>query len=1063
MGDSLPAGAPLRKSAYSQRPTPTPTFLVVLVTAGLGIAFLAGAVTSFTAPSQPTNFHSAQEPTLSSDGGLRGAGDTVPAASGVGSVIDTLDLASNRLLPGNQQPAVQASPQMVLFAPSTGDFYVRGDDGSTISVIDPSSNTVVTSITVGIGGSAYVPNVATMADDPATGYLYEVNPQLLTVGVIQESTNLLTDTIHLGASPGGIIFDPDSGNFYTSNWESDNVSVISAATNLVVKSIPVGGEPGALLYDPNDGEVYVSNFNTGNVSIIDTATEAVVANPATGTVGAEPQALALDTKDDLVSVVNALTSNLTVINGTTNAVTASVGLGLTTIPMSATYVASTDTLLVANGASDNVTVIQEPANTLIASIPIGHGAEGAAFDSVNGYVYTANYGSNNISVLDPANNSLVRGITTGNFPEDLGVDTVNGDVYVANLGTYDTDANLTVISGSTSVPVASILLQALPTSLTAAPNGDLYAIDYGGAQADIISLSTNLVAGTASADAIHPTDSAYDTATGDLFIVSEPTGTVNMVTAAGSEVKVLGLGFGADGAAFDPTNGFVYISNYYSGNITVLYGTNGTVDKIIEIQDYDSLGAEIYDPADQSVYVADYSNHNVTVVKGTVTTASIQVGSYPSSFAYDPANDTIFVANYGSGNVSVINASTNQLVGSFESYFPDYLAYDSASNALYMASEENGELDAYNATTYTSVGPPLDIASSVEAGGVAYSPISGDVYVANEYEGSISIISTSNVTNYSVSFIENGLVAGTTWSVTLGGVANQSATPDVDFVELNGTYAFSVGTVAGYSVNVSSGHVTVNGSSVAVDLGFTAISTSDDFPVTFNETGLPSGTQWGVSLTPTVPGGTSSGAAPTPNVMQVPNGTYTFSITPVSGYSAAPSTGSLTVAGLPVYQTVVFTAGSTSLSAALAISPATITVGDETNFTTTAAGGTSPYSYVYSGLPKGCATADLAVLACSPTVTGTFVVTVNVTDHVGATVSAHATLVVNAAPNGPSTSTTGPSTLEWGLLVAIILIALLLALFFFLARRRKKQEPAPVPSSSGPGAPPPPAPPAGAS
>jgi YVTN family beta-propeller protein len=1060
MGDPHPPSAPVQRGLYSRRLLPTPTLLVVLVAVVLIFAFLAVAVTGFTAPSQRIGTQPTGYAALSTGPGFGGARHAAPAASGVGTVIDTLDLATNRLLPGNQQPAVQSSPQMVLFAPSTGNFYVRGSDGATISVIDPASNTDLTSLTVGTAGSPYVPNVATMADDPTTGDLYEVNPSLLTVGVIQESTNVLIDTIHPGAGAAGIVFDPTTGNFYTSNWANDNVSVISAATNQVVKSIPVGGEPGAILYDPNDAEVYVSNFNTGNVSIIDTSSEAVVANPQTGTVGGEPVALALNTKNDLVTVVNSATSNITVINGTTNAVAASVGLGSLAIPTSATYVPSTDTLLVAEGASDNVSVIQQPANTFVASIPIGHGAEGAAYDSVSGYVYTANFGSNNVSIVDPTTNTLVRGITTGNFPEDLGVDTVNGAVYVANLGTYDTDANLTVISGSTSVPIASLPLEALPTNLNAASNGDLYAIDYGGADADIVSLTSNLVTGTASANATHPTNSAFDSATGDLFIVSEPTGTVNVVTASGSEVKVLGLGFGAFAAAFDPSNGFVYVSNYYSGNVTILYGANETVDKVIEVQVDASLGAEIYDPSDESVYVADYSSHNVTVFKGTATTASIQVGSDPSSFAYDPTNDTIFVANYGSGNVSVINASTNLWVGSFESYFPDYLAFDSAANSLYMASEENGDLDAYNATTYASLGTPIDIASSVQAGGVAYSSISGYVYVANEDESSISIISASIVANYSVSFVEAGLVTGTTWSVTLGGVTNPSTTSEVGFVEINGTYGFSVGAVAGYSVNVSSGHVMVAGLPVTVDLGFTAISTSSDFSMTFNETGLPTGTQWGVSLTPTVAGGSSSTAAPAPNVMQVPNATYTFTVTPVTGYAAVPNTGSITVAGLPTYRNIVFTA--VSLSATLTVSPSTITVGGETNFTTTAVGGIVPYSYVYSGLPEGCATADLAVLRCLPTVTGTFAVTVNVTDSVGGMVSAHATLVVNAATSHTTPGSTGLSSLEWGLIVVIILIVLFLALFFFIAKRRKKQESSQVQSPSGPSAPPPPTPPAGA-
>jgi len=102
------------------------------------------------------------------------------------------------------------------------------------------------------------------------------------------------------------------------------------------------------------------------------------------------------------------------------------------------------------------------------------------------------------------------------------------------------------------------------------------------------------------------------------------------------------------------------------------------------------------------------------------------------------------------------------------------------------------------------------------------------------------------------------------------------------------------------------------------------------------------------------------------------------------------------------------------------------------------------------------------VLFCSPTVTGTFTVTVNVTDNNGATVSAHATLVVNAAPNGPTTGSSGPSTLEWSIVGAIIGIVLLLLLFFFIASRRKKQEASSIQSPPAPGTPPPPTPPAGA-
>lgn len=52
-------------------------------------------------------------------------------------------------------------------------------------------------------------------------------------------------------------------------------------------------------------------------------------------------------------------------------------------------------------------------------------------------------------------------------------------------------------------------------------------------------------------------------------------------------------------------------------------------------------------------------------------------------------------------------------------------------------------------------------------------------------------------------------------------------------------------------------------------------------------------------------------------------------------------------------------------------------------FTSAASGGTKPYHYTYSGLPGGCTSQDTPVLNCTPMATGTFTVSVNVTDSGG--------------------------------------------------------------------------------
>jgi YVTN family beta-propeller protein len=947
---------------------------------------------------------------------------------------------------------------MVLFDPTNGYLYVRGSDGGAISVVDASTDSVLTQISVGLGGSAYIPNVATMALDLATGDLYETNPSLGTVGYIQTSTSTLAGSVAVGGSPGGIVYDPANGNLYTSNWFNGTVTGISGATHQVVATLGVGGEPGAILFDPIDTEVFVSNFRTGNVSVLNTTREAVVANPTTGTTGGEPVALTLNTKDDLVNVVNSLTGNITVINGTTNLVTASIPVG--SVPTSASYSAPTDTLLVANGGSNNVTVLQQPGNTAIASIAIGHGAQGAAEDPVNGYVYIADYGADSISVIDPSSDSVVGTVTTGNFPEDLAVDTASGNVFVANLGTYDSDSNLTVLSSSTSAAVGSIPLNSYPTSLTAAPNGDVYAIDYGGESAFIVDSATNSATGLAPASSREPTSSAWDSATGDLYIASEGTGTINVVTGAGGPVATLQLGFGTEGVVYDPSTGNVDVSNFYSGNITVIDGATESVRSVISVLPFDSLGAEIYDPLNSEVFVADYSEHNVTVLNGATTIGSIQVGSDPTSFAYDPQNGTIFVSDYGSGDISVINASTDQVAGSFSSYFPEYLAYDAGTNALYVASGENGQVLAYNATTYASLGAAIGIRASSTAGGIAYSASSGDVYVSNEYEGSLAIISAVNATSYPVTFIESGLAPETPWTVTLGGTPNSSSSEDIGFEELNGSFSYAIGDVAGYVTNVSTGVVAVAGAARTVLVGFTAMQATDTYPVMFNESGLRSGSPWEVTLTPAGATGSPTADAPSPIEYEAPNGTYTFTVSPIQGYTASPGTGAVTVAGQPEYRPIAFSAVPSPLTASLSVDPASVTLGASATFTTTVAGGSPGYSFVYTGLPAGCSTTNGAALSCTSTAAGNFTVQVNVTDQTGAYALARATLRVTSpltAPPGNAPSS-GTSTIEWSIVgVVLILVALLLILVWW--RRRKRTDPTPPSNAGGtpspPSAPPP--------
>ncbi len=77
-------------------------------------------------------------------------------------------------------------------------------------------------------------------------------------------------------------------------------------------------------------------------------------------------------------------------------------------------------------------------------------------------------------------------------------------------------------------------------------------------------------------------------------------------------------------------------------------------------------------------------------------------------------------------------------------------------------------------------------------------------------------IPLTTVTLYRVWITESGLASGTTWSATVNGYTQSGTAATMVFWESNGTYAWSVGPVTGYTVSPSAGAVLVNGSSQTV-------------------------------------------------------------------------------------------------------------------------------------------------------------------------------------------------------------------------------------------------------
>ena len=167
-----------------------------------------------------------------------------------------------------------------------------------------------------------------------------------------------------------------------------------------------------------------------------------------------------------------------------------------------------------------------------------------------------------------------------------------------------------------------------------------------------------------------------------------------------------------------------------------------------------------------------------------------------------------------------------------------------------------------------------------------------------------TVTAPTNVTvsNYNVTFTETGLSSGTQWNVTLNGKLSSSTTTTNNFTEINGAYAYTVGSVKGYKELPLAGNITVSGANVFQTITFVARNKTA-YNVTFTETGLPIGNEWNVTVN-----GTTTSSRTTTVVFAEFNGTFTYNVFAGKEYKVSVSTGSFNVSGKSVNKSVTFKA-----------------------------------------------------------------------------------------------------------------------------------------------------------
>jgi sugar lactone lactonase YvrE len=425
-----------------------------------------------------------------------------------------------------------------------------------------------------------------------------------------------------------------------------------------------------------------------------------------------------------------------------------------------------------------------------------------------------------------------------------------------------------------------------------------------------------------SATALYePNGIAFD-ASGDLWVSDSANDRVLEYTPPFSNGEaatlVLGqTGFGADGSGTSATQlTYPFGLEFNHGNLWV---TDSENDRVVEYVPPFSTGEAATTVLGQSTF---------TGYQGSATATNL---SDPSYLAFDAHGD-LWVSDFANSRVleypspfSTGEAATVVLgqpnLTSSDAHYPDSL--DAAGGVWVDAHGDVWVADFFHSRVFEYTGPTIvtNQTPSVVIGqgnltttgpNTSRTGLFFPTTVLQDPAGNLWVVDGFNArvleyapSQFAVNFTATGLPGGTSWGVSVNGTASSNSNSVLSVPEENGTYDWTATPVPGWTASPASGTVTLNGAGATVAIVYSPFS----YTVTFTEKGLPAGTSWSVTIGSVTQPGTGTSLN-----FNEPNGSYSYTVGGVSGYTATNGSGPLTVSGAPASVTITFTVSSSSSS-----------------------------------------------------------------------------------------------------------------------------------------------------
>jgi YVTN family beta-propeller protein len=651
------------------------------------------------------------------------------------------DLNSIALYPGTENCR---KPIDAAVNTKTNRIYVAFEDSKNIAVVDGNTNQIVTVINLGIDGpytwfsdlevdtasnrvyaSTHGSRTKTYVIDgednavvtefgngsygltlnPATGLLYKsTGGKRISVIDTQDGNEL--DEIQLPEGVEDVAVNVATNRIYVSHFWDDIVSVVDGTSSQIINTIEVDN-PEEIVIDSARNRIYV--FSPGMITLLDGETDTLISEKSLAFTSMESPVI--DPRTGNLYMRLSPRNKLVEIDGSNLQIISEVPIPYTLVTQGGwgdclAINEATNRLYFISPIKDSLQIMDIADATFgrIETIILGSGPVDLAVNWESNKVYVANAAADTIDIMDAVTNQIIKSVEVGDIPAGhcISVDINRNKISVA------TKDGLYIIDGTTGTVESVVDLSGDPMYIAADTDlGRVYVTDQQTGDGHIYVIDIEKGIRLERIEEIFPDGLAVDSKTNKIYCLRLTGGKVSPVI---SEIEPVPSGLRMT------VTGWTQEGGPLTGGITVYDGTS-----------FEMLTGFVLPVYHYTIPVAvDESTNKVFIPLNAGRISAAGIDHKMGLMVIDSSTDTVVELMAPSDDISdYFEAITN-------------ISVDPENSRLFLLSEM--DVIIVIDTKELGVESVIELSHGKIPKAVAANPESGNIYLANSGDGTLSII-----------------------------------------------------------------------------------------------------------------------------------------------------------------------------------------------------------------------------------------------------------------------------------------------------------------------------------